>query len=49
MSPTNARKGSMLILIEASIIHSIPTANQSEGEFGIMQRAIVAKIAPIAK
>ena len=35
MSPTKALKGSIEILIDASIIHSIPAAIHNTGEFGI--------------
>ena len=49
MSPTKARKGSMLILMLASIIQSIPPAIQSAGELGIMSMASDAMMAPTRK
>ena len=49
ISPTKALKGSIEILIDASIIHSIPTAIQRDGELGIKIRAIDAIMAPSIK
>ncbi len=49
ISPTKALNGSMEILIEASIIQSIPTAIIKEGELGIISKAIDAIIAPTIK
>ena len=49
LSPTNARKGSMLTLMEASIIQSMPPAIQSVGELGMMSMASEASTAPIRK
>src|SRR5262245_10722997 len=49
MSPTNARNGSMLMLMEASMIHNVPTAIQSAEALGIRHKAIDASIAPMAK
>src|SRR5690554_1193301 len=49
ISPTKALNGSIEILMEASIIQSIPAATQSTGEFGITNNASEAKIAPTKK
>ena len=49
LSPTNARNGSMVMLIEASMIQSTPAATQSDGEFGIATSAREARIAPARK
>jgi hypothetical protein len=46
---TNARKGSMLMLIEASRIHSRPAAIHSADEFGISSSAAELRIAPTRK
>src|SRR5688500_12075701 len=49
LSPTKARKGSMLTLMEASMIQSTPTAIHSVEEFGIISSAMDAKMAPMPK
>ncbi|OPZ53005.1 MAG: hypothetical protein BWY89_01816 [Bacteroidetes bacterium ADurb.BinA012] len=49
MSPTNARNGSMEILMEASRIHSITVAKIQVGELVIMASAREAKMAPVRK
>ena len=49
MSPTKALKGSIEILIDASIIHNIPAATHNTGEFGMIRRASEARIAPTKK
>ena len=49
MSPTNARNGSMEILIEASMIHSMPAAIHRVGELGMKNRATVVHTAPTRK
>ena len=49
LSPTNARNGSIEILIDASSIHNIPPAIHKVGELGITKRASVANMAPIKK
>ena len=49
MSPTNARKGSIDMFMDASMIHSIPAATYKAGEFGMINRAMAALIAPIRK
>ena len=49
LSPTKARKGSMLTLMEASMIQSIPAATQSVGELGMAMSASEAKMAPPRK
>ena len=49
MSPTNARKGSMLMLMLASMIHSIPAATQSTGDRGMKTMAAEASKAPTRK
>ena len=49
LSATNARKGSILIFIEESIIHSNPAAIQSVEEFGIKNKQKELSIAPIKK
>ena len=49
MSPTNARKGSMLTFTDASRIHSRPAAIHKALEFGIANNARLAKIAPNKK
>src|SRR5215471_14297415 len=49
LSPTNARNGSIEMLIDASMIHSIPAATQREGEFGMATSAIDARTAPVRK
>ncbi len=49
ISPTKALKGSMDILMEASIIHSMPTAIHRAGELGISISAIDASMAPVRK
>lgn len=49
MSPTNARKGSIDMFMDASMIHSIPAATHKAGEFGMINRAMEAMIAPIRK
>jgi hypothetical protein len=49
LSPTKARNGSIEMLMEASMIQSMPAATQSAGEFGIAIRASEAKIAPPRK
>ena len=38
LSPTKARNGSIEMLMDASMIHSIPAATQSVGELGISQQ-----------
>jgi len=49
LSPTNARNGSIEMLMDASMIHSIPAATHSAGEFGITSSASEAAIAPPRK
>src|ERR1035437_1172558 len=49
ISPTNALKGSIETLIEASIIHNIPAATHKTGLFGITKSANEASIAPVKK
>ncbi len=49
LSPTNARNGSIEMLIDASMIHSIPAATQSVGELGIRSSASEARMAPVRK
>ena len=49
LSPTNARNGSMLTLMDASRIQSIPPATQSAGELGITSKAKDARMAPMKK
>ncbi len=49
LSPTKARNGSMLMLMEASMIQSMPAATQRVGELGIMTSAAEEKIAPMRK
>ena len=49
ISPTKARKGSIEMFMEASIIHNIPAATQSRGELGINIIAVEARIAPTRK
>ena len=48
-SATNARKGSMLMLIEASITHSSPAAIHSADELGMAMSAKEASSAPMRK
>ena len=45
-SPTKARNGSMVTLIEASMTHSMIAATQSTGDCGMMISAAVVRIAP---
>ena len=49
LSPTNARKGSIEMLIEASMSQSTPAATHSTGEFGIANNASEARMAPPRK
>ena len=49
ISPTKARKGSILMLMEASSSQSISTAIHRAVELGIKKRATVASRAPTAK
>ena len=49
LSPTNARNGSMEMLMEASMIQSMPAATHSAGELGITSSAAEARIAPVRK
>jgi hypothetical protein len=49
LSPTKARKGSMEMLMEASMIHSMPAATHRVGEFGMAIRAREARTAPPRK
>src|ERR1700722_7448028 len=49
LSPTKARKGSMLIFIDASIIQSSPAAIHSTEEFGMRNNARDASKAPTKK
>jgi hypothetical protein len=49
MSATNARNGSMLMLMEASMIHRSPAAIQSAAAFGIASRASELRMAPVRK
>ena len=44
MSPTKARIGSIVTLMEASMIHSIPAANHRPGELGITRSASEARM-----
>lgn len=48
-SPKKALNGSMVTLMEASIIQNRPTAIHSDGEFGVAKSAKLPRIAPIAK
>ena len=48
-SATNARKGSMLMLIEASSTHSRPAAIHNPGELGMAMSAKEASSAPTRK
>ena len=49
ISPTKALKGSMLMLIEASIIQSVPTAIHKIYALGIKHNPMEASMAPSAK
>ena len=49
MSPTKARKGSMEMLMEASMIQSIPAATHNVGELGMRTSATEARTAPPRK
>ena len=49
LSPTKARKGSIEMLMEASMIQSMPAATQRVGELGIRTRAMEARTAPTRK
>ena len=49
LSPTKARKGSIEMLIDESMIHNVPMATQSVGELGIIKSAIADKMAPTKK
>ena len=49
LSPTKARNGSMEMLIEASMIQSMPAAIQSAGELGMATSASDARMAPPRK
>ena len=49
LSATNARKGSMLMFMDASRIHKQPTATQSTGECGTKNNANELRTAPIRK
>jgi hypothetical protein len=49
LSPTKARNGSIEMLMEASMIHSIPAATHSAGELGMATRASEARMAPVRK
>ena len=49
LSQTKARKGSIEILIEESIIHKVPIAIHNVGELGITINAPADKIAPTKK
>ena len=46
MSPTSARNGSIVMLIDASRIHSVPAATHSQGLFGITSSISVDRMAP---
>ena len=48
-SPTKARNGSMVMLIEASMIHSMAAANHRLGLLGMAISARVVRIAPTRK
>ena len=49
LSPTKALKGSIEMLIDASITHNMPAAIHSAGELGIKTSAIDANMAPARK
>ena len=49
MSPTKARNGSMVTLMDASRIHRVPAATHRAGEFGMAIRAKVVQMAPKKK
>jgi hypothetical protein len=49
LSPTKARNGSIEMLMEASMIHSMPAATHRTGEFGMTTRASEARMAPPRK
>ena len=49
MSATNARKGSIEMLIDASRIHSSVAAIQRPRESGMKKSAIDARMAPVRK
>jgi hypothetical protein len=49
LSATNARNGSIEMLIDASRIHSSDAAIQSEVDVGMMNSAIDARMAPVRK
>ena len=49
LSPTKARNGSIEMLMEASMIHSMPAATHRAGEFGMATRASEARTAPPRK
>ena len=49
LSPTKARNGSIEMLMEASMIQSMPAAIQSAGECGMTRSASEARIAPTKK
>ena len=49
LSPTKARNGSIEMLMDASMIQSMPAATQSAGEFGMPTSASDARIAPTKK
>ena len=49
LSPTKARNGSIEMLMEASMIHSIPAATHRVGELGMITRAREARMAPTRK
>ncbi len=49
LSPTKARNGSIEMLMDASMIQSIPAATHRAGEFGMMISASDASRAPTKK
>jgi len=49
LSDTNARNGSILMLILASSSHNKVAANQSAGDSGIRHSAVHARMAPMKK
>jgi hypothetical protein len=49
LSATNARNGSMLMLMHASSTHSSPAAIQSVDDVGMMKSARLARMAPTRK
>ena len=48
-SPTKARNGSIVTLIEASMIHRVTAANHNAGDWGMASSAAVVTSAPNRK